>query len=262
MKQRTRRGFTLIELLVVIAIIAILAAILFPVFARARERAKQSTCISNLKQIGIAMLSYTSDWDDRFPAWSPPGSTGILSTEDFHATREGVAIWGGPVDITAPAGEKGTISLQLDPYIKSRAVWACPSDWGLFKTGDWTPYTALPFKQWRIIRDLTKPIGVSYGYRGTNIANAGGAQSAPLLSGPDRTHVALATYPTSKVRKPSGTLMFWDHRVWHYMGPGASATERLRGKMVVLFVDGHVTAITGTEFSNNQTGFLGDFTLK
>ena len=62
-----RRGFTLIELLVVIAIIAILAAILFPVFAKAREKARQSSCLSNLKQLSLAMLQYAQDYDERFP---------------------------------------------------------------------------------------------------------------------------------------------------------------------------------------------------
>ena len=61
-----RRGFTLIELLVVIAIIAILAAILFPVFARAREKARQASCQSNLKQIGLAFMMYIQDYDERF----------------------------------------------------------------------------------------------------------------------------------------------------------------------------------------------------
>ena len=64
---RCRRGFTLIELLVVIAIIAILAAILFPVFAQAREAARKATCLSNLKQIGEAVMMYTQDFDEIYP---------------------------------------------------------------------------------------------------------------------------------------------------------------------------------------------------
>lgn len=74
--MHTRRGFTLIELLVVIAIIAILAAILFPVFARAREKARQTSCLSNIKQIGLALMMYSEDYDERYPCtggawWSP-----------------------------------------------------------------------------------------------------------------------------------------------------------------------------------------------
>src|SRR2546421_5402943 len=65
--DRTKAGFTLIELLVVIAIIAILAAILFPVFARAREAARKTTCLSNLKNIGLAALMYVQDYDEQFP---------------------------------------------------------------------------------------------------------------------------------------------------------------------------------------------------
>lgn len=71
-----RRGFTLIELLVVIAIIAILAAILFPVFARAREKARQSSCSSNLKQIALAGLQYSQDYDERLP-FGYTSTTGI-----------------------------------------------------------------------------------------------------------------------------------------------------------------------------------------
>ena len=65
--MRSNRGFTLIELLVVIAIIAILAAILFPVFAQAREKARQTSCLSNMKQVGLGLLMYTQDYDEQFP---------------------------------------------------------------------------------------------------------------------------------------------------------------------------------------------------
>ena len=101
-----RRGFTLIELLVVIAIIAILAAILFPVFARAREKARQTTCLSNMKQIGLATMQYTQDWDEFYPP-------GIIFDPDYGL------------------GVSSTIATILDPYIKSKGVWTCPSQTGL-----------------------------------------------------------------------------------------------------------------------------------
>jgi prepilin-type N-terminal cleavage/methylation domain-containing protein/prepilin-type processing-associated H-X9-DG protein len=96
-KQRTG-GFTLIELLVVIAIIAILAAILFPVFAQAREKARQTTCASNLRQIGQATALYMQDWDETFP------------------------------DATASVLKGAPWMEQLRPYIGSKDLTRCPSD--------------------------------------------------------------------------------------------------------------------------------------
>ena len=103
-----RSGFTLIELLVVIAIIAILAAILFPVFATAREKARQTSCASNLKQIGLAMLQYIQDYDECSPC-------GLIST----TTSSGCDNIGLP-----GMGWAG----QVYPYVKSTQVFACPDD--------------------------------------------------------------------------------------------------------------------------------------
>ncbi|NLO05772.1 MAG: DUF1559 domain-containing protein [candidate division WS1 bacterium] len=100
-----RRGFTLIELLVVIAIIAILAAILFPVFARAREKARQSSCTSNVKQFALAFLMYVQDYDERFPmGLSPRTPAGFLTAMDLvmpYAKNEQIALC--PSDSTNPA---------------------------------------------------------------------------------------------------------------------------------------------------------------
>jgi prepilin-type N-terminal cleavage/methylation domain-containing protein/prepilin-type processing-associated H-X9-DG protein len=98
-------AFTLIELLVVIAIIAILAAILFPVFAQARERARAISCVSNLKQIGTGIMMYVQDYDETYPV---------------------------PNAKIAPINGGGTsfmpLDSQLDPYIKNDQIWHCPSD--------------------------------------------------------------------------------------------------------------------------------------
>jgi prepilin-type N-terminal cleavage/methylation domain-containing protein/prepilin-type processing-associated H-X9-DG protein len=113
-RQRRRRiGFTLIELLVVIAIIAILAAILFPVFAQAREKARQAACLSNMKQIGLGMSMYVQDYDETFP--HSPWNTQAIGTADNDS--------GNPNYKT-----RFTWIWQLYPYIKNRAVWVCPSD--------------------------------------------------------------------------------------------------------------------------------------
>jgi prepilin-type N-terminal cleavage/methylation domain-containing protein/prepilin-type processing-associated H-X9-DG protein len=111
--MRTRRGFTLIELLVVIAIIAILAAILFPVFAKAREKARQASCMSNLKQISLALLQYAQDYDETFcrmgstglwPDYANLGNFGWDGTNNYHD-------W----------------AVNILPYMKNTQVFVCPS---------------------------------------------------------------------------------------------------------------------------------------
>jgi len=94
---RQGKGFTLIELLVVIAIIAILAAILFPVFARAREKARQTTCLSNLKQLGMGLMMYAQDWDEQLPLEPTNGNSHLGLVQGIY------------------------------PYVKNRNIFYCPS---------------------------------------------------------------------------------------------------------------------------------------
>lgn len=109
--KRSRKGFTLIELLVVIAIIAILAAILFPVFAAAREKARQTTCASNLRQLGLAIIQYTEDYDEQYPYI--PTIRGSASDGLFYdGFPEGNMFVGWP--------------MRIYPYVKSTGVYHCP----------------------------------------------------------------------------------------------------------------------------------------
>jgi prepilin-type N-terminal cleavage/methylation domain-containing protein/prepilin-type processing-associated H-X9-DG protein len=103
---RTRRtGFTLIELLVVIAIISILASMLFPAFSKAREQARKTVCMSNLKQIGYGIMQYTQDYDEMYPVGYP-----------FWAAT----------DAAIPPNALYLIDV-INPYIKSFQIWDCPS---------------------------------------------------------------------------------------------------------------------------------------
>jgi prepilin-type N-terminal cleavage/methylation domain-containing protein/prepilin-type processing-associated H-X9-DG protein len=106
-----KKGFTLIELLVVIAIIAILAAILFPVFAKAREKARQSTCASNLRQLGLALSQYSQDYDESIPAMKYGFPADSTSTNYELQCGSKILFW----------------TNYLEPYIKSRGVFECPS---------------------------------------------------------------------------------------------------------------------------------------
>jgi prepilin-type N-terminal cleavage/methylation domain-containing protein/prepilin-type processing-associated H-X9-DG protein len=119
--SKQSRGFTLIELLVVIAIIAILAAILFPVFAQAREKARQTSCLSNLNQLGKAFMMYADNWDDGLPGGAPWTSG---KTQDSNWDWVGMTRWGSACDAAHPMlPEKGSIF----PYVKSANVYLCPS---------------------------------------------------------------------------------------------------------------------------------------
>lgn len=155
-----RSGFTLIELLVVIAIIAILAAILFPVFAKAREKARQASCASNLKQLMLAVLMYTQDYDER-------------NVSLYYGS--------GPADHTMPVddGLANGYSWRtaIQPYIKNWQIEMCPSEPELNgsyrNTAGW------------------QPVAWGYGYNMTNVGGRPDGQSLAWFTHPADT-IALA----------------------------------------------------------------------
>jgi len=122
------RGFTLIELLVVIAIIAILAAILFPVFAQAREAARKASCLSNTKQLGLGVMMYVQDYDEMYPCnnWDTP----FIATADNESRS-----------LTYPSAMQWMWHIM--PYMKNKQILVCPSDASAGKN-DWRGYWVPP----------------------------------------------------------------------------------------------------------------------
>ncbi len=153
-----RRAFTLIELLVVIAILGLLAAILFPVFATVRGRARQTSCLANLKQIASAVQMYGQDYDGRFPYAVDPSD------------RVTPSIWATYPGFQTEIARLPYLQDVLQPYLKSKEVFRCPSDTG-FDFNDFTgqDLQALPTS--------FEKYGTSYYYR-TEFAAAQIAESA------------------------------------------------------------------------------------
>src|SRR5690606_36200012 len=114
----TAKGFTLIELLVVIAIIAILAAILFPVFARARENARRTSCLSNVKQIGLGVMQYVQDYDEMYPR--------AVQKNEQDSGLSNVSI----SDVSFSGDRAWLWYAMIYPYTKSSQVFRCPSSGG------------------------------------------------------------------------------------------------------------------------------------
>ena len=132
----SRRGFTLIELLVVIAIIAILAAILFPVFARAREKARQASCQSNHKQIALACMMYAQDYDETLPRYNYTGANGVS------------LFWQQNFGITGACYECALVAVY--PYVKNMQLTVCPSATDVGRMNHGSIAFSCPFQQVRL----------------------------------------------------------------------------------------------------------------
>jgi prepilin-type N-terminal cleavage/methylation domain-containing protein/prepilin-type processing-associated H-X9-DG protein len=230
-RSSRQTGFTLIELLVVIAVISILAAILFPVFARARENARRSSCMSNLKQIGLSMMMYTQDYDERYPLQSmacPGNSCGAN-------VNSSTVMW----------------YMVLIPYNKSVQIWNCPdvsdstyASYGVTSiiqktdsSGRWTPTTAF---------------NVTYGIN--NYAGSGKTYSntAPF----NGTSVA-------SIDDPAGTIMVGDGTSFRLGGisselpnvasNAAYADPRHLDTANFVFADGHVKSVQAGKYTYSSS---------
>ncbi len=271
MNNRSRQGFTLIELLVVIAIIAILAAILFPVFAQAREKARQITCVSNCKQFALAILQYNQDNDESMPiGYASAFLVGPYTSQVLSVPQQG-------------------IHAQIMPYVKSQQAFLCPDDAGFDTSagGDTLPLTLTAAQAGG--QRLQAIYGSSYKFTHENFSNpyqdknetgyeqpgargnadanglcgGGGtislAPGAPLAGNytPAAGDACAATGPAvltlAYFARPSETRMFrcynppWDQddtKVWHKMG------------CAIAFVDGHVKFVTNDGGTDTPKAYI------
>jgi prepilin-type N-terminal cleavage/methylation domain-containing protein/prepilin-type processing-associated H-X9-DG protein len=219
MNNQRKNGFTLIELLVVIAIIAILAAILFPVFARARENARRTSCMSNLKQIGLGTMQYIQDYDERYvPAFQKVPGTNDPATQT-DPSMPGAQFYSR---YGSAAGYRISWMDLIFPYVKSIDLFKCPSYTRGLDNGHRNP----PYGYNSVF------YSVSANYTGV--------------------HPWLTSMHMSAVKRPAEIVMFLDfHFTWNNAAPNTVYGKRLEsdpdhkyifahmGGTNIAFADGH-----------------------
>lgn len=230
--QNKNAAFTLIELLVVIAIIAIIAAILFPVFAKVREKARQTTCASNLKQLGLGVLQYAQDYDEFLPAVSSETGTGTLSFRGL-----------------------------VQPYTKSIAVLKCPSN-PVKDKADWPGETA----------DQPLGITCSYAaarydgtHKGVFAFGSSGAFSASLAAiDTPASAIAIvestATFPDFNVAEPA-YFACKENTSACFFGYAGNLYAGHTGYSNFLFSDGHVKAMKPMSTIDTAEGGAGTINM-
>ena len=208
-------AFTLVELLVVIAIMAILAAFLFPVFSHVRERARQTQCLSNLRQLSLATFQYAQDSDDRYPYAGGPSD---LDTDNWKVWKGG-QYWPQIIQMQA---NHSSLPNVMAGYVRDRDLWRCPADDGFDLGGSFEdiPLSAHP--------SCFQAFGMSYVYT-TMLALDG-----QTLSGVR----AWSRLPPYTEHDPVNVPLFHDH-VGHWHGGVERSEERLNEVML----DGHAVSV-------------------
>lgn len=246
-----RRAFTLIELLVVVGIIVILAALLFPVFAQAREAGRRTACASNLRQIGLAVRQYVAEYDDRFPiplsaapsnSWAGLIQPYLKSSLILHcpnqadSTLAGLSVWGGS-----------------NPNVANRYVYAgygwnvdflAPAKPDLTDFGH-PCYRSGPPRLAAGLNESGLVMCVGLGLAPGALSVAGTNTMLPVGGG-----WALAPAPATLGTKEVGTTANAGWGTGSYLGPfGGFEAPRHGGRGNVLFVDGHVQALTPSQLA-------------
>jgi prepilin-type N-terminal cleavage/methylation domain-containing protein len=234
-----RRGFTLIELLVVIAIIAIIAAMIFPVFAKAREKARQTHCLSNARQLAMAVVMYADDYDDQVVPW-------VIG--DFDAS------------LPRPADRQVLWCGLLKPYVGNRQVFVCPSfsearakelilrGWGV--VGPFEPQSSpLSFE----------PDGAQYAIMYPSTGCGAGTRDCPRSSWPGSGFASSGSFVfrrLGEIKRPSETCIIgesWTLRTangWVWIGdPVCGWGSHFDGQNMVM-MDGHAKFVSGNPLKN------------
>jgi prepilin-type N-terminal cleavage/methylation domain-containing protein/prepilin-type processing-associated H-X9-DG protein len=205
-------GFTLVEVLIVLGVIALLAALLLPVFSRVREAGRRTVCLSNLKQLGLAVALYQGDNNDHFPRGGDPTD---INTDAWHYAANG--------RFAAEADELPPLTLVLHPYLKSSEVWRCPADIGFDFNESGYALNARP--------SSFEAFGASYYYR------------TELTFRRKRNLIAYERDAPYTSHGPSDINMLFDgHGSWH---GGWNAPDR---RYNTLFADGHAKNLSRDAF--------------
>ena len=206
-RTENKRAFTLIELLVVIAIISILAAILFPVFARARDNARRASCMSNMKQLGLGIMQYVQDYDEKYPAQTYSGGGGVTN----FMSQSAVDSYGA------------NTFHSIYPYTKSWQIMVCPS--ASPDTGTLAP---------------NPPSSTSYFlnaviFRPAGLSMAAVSQPASRIMLQEYNHVRNVSY-----QRPRSNASGTSFDAWLILSASGTYSSNHFGGGNLLFADGHV----------------------